>query len=414
MTTLPAPVLTMLWTLTFGTSVLLAQELSGPMAGPTDAVVPRALQSPDRALEPGAVTDAAAQDNTRLPITFGATLAGYYDDNIYIQPGDAGRTGDFIYDIVPFITYNSARNTGVDNSVQVTYAPGFVVYQDHSGNDTFEQTGSFVYGYHGSRCDLVVSQQYASVQNSAPDEGDLVKVQEYRTVVNFDYIIGAKLSASVRAQQDIDDYDQGFGSKQWTGSLYLNYEIMPKTTLGFGVVGGAADLEGPNQTFQQVNGRVVYTPTEKLSFTATAGGEFRQTQGSSETTVTPVFSAGFTYNPWDDTNITVSAYRSYNYSAKFFGQDYLATGTSFSVTQGFREKLWATLSGSYENAHYEDNLADEANDLDYDYFTLRAALDYQANDWWSLGGYYQYRRNISATINGFVDNQVGARVRFTY
>jgi hypothetical protein len=406
-------VLAMIWTLTFGTPVLLAQELSGPMAGPTDAVVPRAVQSPDRALAPGAETD-ATQDNGRLPITLGATLAGYYDDNIYIQPGSVGRTGDFIYDVVPFVSYNSARNTGVDNSVQITYAPGFVFYLNHSGNDTFEQNGSFVYGYHGSRCDLIVSQQYASVQNSAPDEGDLVKVHEYETVLNFDYTIGAKLSATVRAQQDINDYDQGFSSTQWSGSVYLNYEIMPKTTVGLGVVGGAADLEGPNQTFEQVNGRVVYTPTEKLSFNATAGGELRQTQGYSESTLTPVFSGGFSYVPWDDTSVTINAYRAYNYSAKYFGQDYLATGASFSFTQGFRQKLWATLSGSYENAHYEDNLADESNDIDYNYFTVRVALDYQANDWWSFGAYYQYRRNISAEINGFVDDQVGCQVRFTY
>lgn len=403
----------MIWTLGFGTSLLLAQELSGPLAGPTSSVVPRALPSPDRALAPGADTDAAA-DGGRLPITFGATLAGYYDDNIYIQTGSAGRTADFIYDVVPVLSYNSARNTGTDNSVQVTYSPGFVFYQNHSGNDTFEQNGSFVYGFHGSRCDLIVSQQYASVQNSAPDEGDLVKVHEYQTVVNLDYAIGAKLSATVRAQQDITDYDQGFASKQWSGSVYLNYEVMPKTTLGLGVVGGAADLEGPNQTFQQFNGRVVYTPTEKLSFNATAGGELRQTQGYNEMTLTPVFSGGFNYVPWDDTSVTVNAYREYNYSAKYFGQDYLATGASFSVTQGFREKLWATLSGSYENAHYENNLADETNDIDYNYFTVRAALDYQANDWWSLGAYYQYRRNISEEINDFVDDQVGCRVQFTY
>jgi hypothetical protein len=409
----PTFMLATFWTLSLGTRLLLAQELSGPLAGPTDEVVPRVLQSPDRTLEPGAGTD-TAQDNARLPVTFGITLAGYYDDNIYIQPGAAGRTGDFIYDVVPFVSYNSARNTGVDNSVQVTYSPGFVFYQRHPGNDTFEDTGSFVYGYHGSRTDLMVTQQYASEQNSAPDEGDLVKVHEYRTVVNLDYTIGAKLSATARAQQDIVDYDQGFGSKQWTGSVYLNYEMMPKTTFSVGVLGGAADLEGPNQTFEQVNGRVVYTPTEKLSFNATAGGEFRQTQGYAGTTVTPVFSGGLSYNPWNDANFTANAYREYNYSAKFFGEDYLATGASLSVTQGFREKLWATLSGSYENAHYENNLDDEANDIDYNYFTVRAALDYQANDWLSLGAYYQYRRNVSAEIDSFVDNQAGLQLRFTY
>jgi hypothetical protein len=402
-----------LWMLILGTPGLLAQELGGPLAGPTDAVTPRAAVSPDRALEPGAGADATVP-NRRLPFHFGITLAGYYDDNIYIRPGGAGKTGDFIYDVAPFVTWDSAQNTGLDNSVQISYSPGFVFYQEHPGNDTFEQNGSFLYGYHGSRSDLVVTQQYASIQNSAPDEGDLVKVHEYLTTIKFDYMLTAKMSATLRAQQQIIDYDEGFASKQWTGSAYVNYEVMPKTTLSLGGLFGAADLDGPNQTFEQINGRVVYTPTEKLSFNATAGGEFRQTQGYAGTTVTPVFSAGFTYNPWDNTNVTATAYREYNYSAKFFGEDYLATGTAVSLTQGFGQKVSATLSASYENAAYADNLEDEANDINYNYFTARAAVDYRLQDWCDLSAFYQYRRNISAVLNGFVDDQLGLQLRLTY
>ena len=164
----------------------------------------------------------------------GLTLAGYYDDNIYVAPSGAVKVGDFIYEIAPFVSYNSAAQTGVDNSFQIFYSPGFVFYQDHSGNNTIEQNGSFVYGYETGRSSLSVSQQYVSVQNSAPDLGDLVKVTEYLTTLNFDYSLTAKLGLTLRAQQEIVDYAQGFDSKQWTTSAYLSYEVMPKTTVALG------------------------------------------------------------------------------------------------------------------------------------------------------------------------------------
>lgn len=439
----PTRVLIAAWTLTLGTPLVLAQELPGPLAaeessadpvagpttavtpvaepegsdpnslaGPTVSVLPRAEVSPDRALAAGAGADTTQSDN-RLPFQLGLTLAGYYDNNIYVQPG-GGRVGDFIYDVVPFISWNSARETGVDNSIQITYAPGFVIYQDHPGNDTFEQTGSFVYGLHGAKSDLVVTQQYASVQNSAPDVGDLVKLDEYLTTINFDYALSARLGLTLRAEQQIIDYDNGLDSNQWTGSAYLGYELMPKTTIAVGSLVGVADLQGPNQDFVQINGRVIYNPTEKISVNATAGVEFRQTEGYASTATTPVFSGGLSYVPWDDTTLTAAVYREYNYSAKFFGEDYLATGGSFSVTQAFFHKVYATLSGSYENAQYENNLDDESSDQGYNYFSARAALDYQLKDWCDLGAYYQFRESISHSIGGFTDDQVGIQSRFNY
>ena len=420
-------------TLVLGSPGLMGQQLSGPtvatdttagpvepdeagnpsLLGPTTAVLPRAETSPDRSLAPGAGADTTEASN-RLPFQLGLTLSGYYDDNIYVRPSSSGRVGDFIYDVVPFVGWSSAQETGIDNSIQINYSPGFVFYQDHPGNDTFEQNGSFVYGFQGSRCNLVISQQYSSVQNSAPDVGDLVKVQEYLTTINFDYTLSAKLSMTLRAQQEIIDYDHGFDSNQWTGSAYLNYELLPKTTIALGSVVGAVDLEGPNQEFVQVNGRLLYNPTEKLSVNGTAGVELRQTQGYSATILTPVFSGGFSYNPWDHTNATLNAYREYNYSAKYFGQDYLATGVSGSISQTFFEKLAATLSASFENAHYENNLNDESNDLGYNYFTVRAALDYRWKSWCQFSAFLQYRESISHTIDGFTDDQAGVQTRFSY
>jgi hypothetical protein len=403
------PLLAAMLSFTACTSILVAQEL----AGPTTEVTPRAEVSPDRALAPGAGADTTETDD-RLPVQLSVTLAGYYDDNIYVQPRGPNRVGDFVWTVAPTIAWNSAHFSGMENSVQVAYSPGFIFYQDHPGNNTVEQAGTFVYGYHGPRSDLVISQQYASVQNTAPDLGDLVKLQEYITTINLDYTLASKLGLTLRAQQDIIDYDDGFDSTQWTGSAYLNYMAMPKTTFGVGALFGAADLEGPNQTFEQLNGRVLYTPTAKLSFNATAGVEFRQTQGTGRQQVNPTFSLGLDYDPFDGTDLNLSAYRAYAYSAKYFGDDYLTTGVSGSLTQRFFQKFYATITASYENADYEDNLGGQSSDLGYNYFSVRPELSFRPTDWCQLGIYYQYRRNVSSTVDAFTDNQAGFQSRFTY
>jgi hypothetical protein len=375
------PLLAAMLSFTACTSILVAQEL----AGPTTEVTPRAEVSPDRALAPGAGADTTETDD-RLPVQLSVTLAGYYDDNIYVQPRGPNRVGDFVWTVAPTIAWNSAHFSGMENSVQVAYSPGFIFYQDHPGNNTIEQAGTFVYGYHGPRSDLVVSQQYASVQNTAPDLGDLVKLQEYITTINLDYTLASKLSLTVRAQQDIIDYDDGFDSTQWTGSAYLNYAAMPKTTFGVGA----------------------------LSFNATAGVEFRQTQGTGRQQVNPTFSLGLDYDPFDGTDLNLSAYRAYAYSAKYFGDDYLTTGVSGSLTQRFFQKFYATITASYENADYEDNLGGQSSDLGYNYFSVRPELSFRPTDWCQLGIYYQYRRNVSSTVDAFTDNQAGFQSRFTY
>ena len=50
----------------------------------------------------------------------------------------------------------------------------------------------------------------------------------------------------------------------------------------------------PNQSFEQVNGRINYEVTSKLGLYASAGAEFRQFDGNRSTYTTPVFEVGLT------------------------------------------------------------------------------------------------------------------------
>lgn len=387
-----------------------AQELSRPLA----QVPPAASDTPKDDTEKPVPAVTKIEDRGRMPVQFGLTLSGLYDDNIYDQPRGPNRVGDFIWSVAPAISWSSSLVEGMENVVQLSYSPGFIFYQQNPANNTVDQQGTLVYAHHGAKSDLVVSQQYTSVQNNAPDLGDLVKYQEYLTTANFDYQLTGKLGLTLRAQQDITNYDEGYDSSQWTGSAYFDYEALPKTTFGLGGLIGAADLVGPNQVFEQVNGRVLYNPTAKLSFNLTAGLEFRQTQGYGSSRMTPTFSLGLSYQPDDSTDLVLNAYRNYSYSARFFGDDYLTTGVSGSITQRFCQRVYASLSASFENAAYTDNLTNSGTDIGYNYFSVRASVDYTPTRWCELSLFYQYRETVSSTVTAFSDDQAGFQSRFVY
>jgi hypothetical protein len=351
----------------------------------------------------------------RLPFQLGLALGGYYDDNIYIQPSGPQRVGDFIWTVSPSIGWNSAAQTGADNAIQIAYAPTFVFYQTHVDNNTIDQAGNFIYGYNNGKTNLVVSEVASSAQETAIDYGNLVNETTSITTLNLIEQFSGKMSGNLILIQDLTQDDPGLRSSEWTAEAYLDYQAAPKTSVGLGVVGGYAELEGPNQTYEQINGRVSWDPTVKLSFSLTAGGEFRETEGLGGASFTPDFTLGLSYQPFDSTNLGLNAYRRYDYSGRFYGEDYLATGVSASWTQRFLQKFYVTVSSAFEDAMYQDNLSGAFANQSYDYVSARAGLAYRPTSWCELGIFYQYRQNFAEgqSLN-FTDDQAGFTARFTY
>ena len=364
---------------------------------------------------PGQVIPASAILGARLPVQLGLTVTGYYDDNIYVRPDAAGKISDFIWSLAPLIAWNSAAQTGAVNSVQVAYAPTLIFYQEHSHNDTVNEAADVVYGFEGDKVELVVTEQFSQNQENNADFNTLGTETLSATHAELNYQVTGKTNLEVSARQTYTSDDPGLRSIEWTLSSYLDYQLSPKTTFGLGGVVGAVDLEGPNQTYEQVNGRVGYNPDAKLSISATAGGELRQTQGHSSSDATPDFSLGAAYEPFDGTNLGLSAYRRYEYSGRFYGDDYLATGVSASVSHRFLQRYSFAVSGAFEDAKYRDNFANAFASEGYDYFSIRPEVTYTPRIGWELRLFYQYRQSLAeGGVAGFDDNQAGLSASYTY
>ena len=350
----------------------------------------------------------------RLPVQLGGVAQGYYDDNIYVQPDGPGKVSDYVWSLSPFIAWNSAPQTGAVNSIQLVYAPTFIHYQENSQNDIVNQQAQGVYGYDGDKVQVVATEQFGRYQENNADYDELGIETSSVTRVQANYQMTPKTNLEVTARQSYTSDEPGLHYTEWALAGYFDYQFTPKTTMGLGGVLGAADLEGPNQKYEQINGRVGYNPDFKLSFSGTVGAELRETQGHSGGTLNPDFSLGAAYEPWDGTNLGLNAYRSYEYSGRIYGNDYLATGVSGSVAQRFLRKFLFVVSGTFENSQYRDNFSDSFGNQSYDYLSIRPEVSWTPFSGWQVRAFYQYRKSIASGIPGFVDDQVGMSLDVTY
>lgn len=356
--------------------------------------------------------DFQSKQTGRFPVHFGLALSGYYDDNIDTQK--TNKQSDFITTITPFISWNTAADSGAENSFQLYYAPTYERFLDKTSNDTLDQYGTLGFYHNGDKTTFSLTQSVTDSNSNSFDVADRVNHQDYATQFNLNYQLTGKTSISVAAAQTISVYQQGYNSNDWNISSYLNYQMLPKVTVGVGGLIGYADISGPNQTYEQANVQATYVPTAKTSLYGVVGAEFRQTEQGGSTETTPDFSFGANWQPFDGTNLNINASRSFDYSNKFAGTDYIDTGISGSLSQRFIQQIYGTIALSYANAAYQSNSNSGSGGLNYNFYSIKPSLSYQPVEWCNLGVFYQYRENVTSSSNAFKDNQVGFNATFQY
>ena len=92
----------------------------------------------------------------------------------------------------------------------------------------------------------------------------------------------------------------------------MNYQMFPKTNIGLEVVGGIPDQSSsPLQYYQQARVRLHYVATGKLNLKFSGGVEAREFEGRNYIKISPVFSLGLDYHPFDGTTLSVIGYQEY-------------------------------------------------------------------------------------------------------
>ena len=360
----------------------------------------------------------------------GLQIRGVYDDNISFS--SSGAKGGYYFAIEPSIALGFGASGGEGNYIQFSYKPSFFVFVDHDDQNAIQHIITLGAYHRFSRLALTLDQNIELLDGanlntttsglSNPgiiDVGGRNSVNLYTTRLDATYDLTGKTFLSGGLGFSISDYRESLTSSAYfSGNIFINYNYSPKLVIGLGGTGGYnwVDSPSPNQTFEQMNMRVGYQVTGKISLSASGGVEFRQFDGDARGGyVSPVYDLSATYQPFDGTTITLSGNGRIQNSAALAGQDYQTTNITATVQQRFLTRMHLGLTVGYEHAEYFGAANGVNATRDDNYYFIQPSLDLTVTRWWTAGGYYLHREDNSSTeVFSFYDNQFGVRSEFTF
>jgi hypothetical protein len=253
---------------------------------------------------------------------------------------------------------------------------------------------------------------WANTDASAPTRTNI-----FYTRARADYQLTGKMFLQGEFDSPSYAYPGNISNYTVAAGLYLYYNWLPKLSVGIGGTFGYTWVDDPttDQTFEQVNLRLNYEVTAKMSLYASGGVEFRQFDGNRNTYDSPVFEVGVAYHPFSGTNISLAAGRRIYTSGYVSNQDFGATYVAARLQQRLFNRLYLGLGAGYEHSNYLATDRDVNATRDDDYWFIEPSLDVAITRWLSAGVYYLHREDSSnEDFFSWEDNQVGVRatVRF--
>ena len=230
---------------------------------------------------------------------------------------------------------------------------------------------------------------------SAPniDVGTRINNEVESGLLNLNYQVAQKTSLDSRFSVEHDSYQGGLNSTDTSISSILNYQALPKTTVGLGGSFGYTTVEsGQDQYYEQGLLHLRYLPTYKITVDFTGGVEIRQIQNGPNRT-TPVFDFELSYAAHESTTLSLKVSRQTDTSAFFEDQDIDGTKVEGRVRQRLFQKVYLTLSGGYQHSDYV-NAGAAANRTD-NYFFVGVESAVEVTKWLRMKASYQFQQNDS-------------------
>jgi hypothetical protein len=356
-------------------------------------------------------------------------VRGVWDDNIFIT--HTNKVSDYYFAIEPSISIGWGDMEGRSRSyLRLDYMPSAILFVDHSDQDAFNQYIHLEGGFNSGRLTVSLSEDIAILEsanlNSFYDTTGLwantdasapTRVNIFYTRLRASYQLTGKMYLQGELDSPSYAYPNHISDYTVAGGLYLYYNWLPKLSVGIGGTFGYTWVDEPstNQTFEQINLRLNYEVTYKLSLYASGGVEFRQFDGNRDTYDSPVFEVGVAYHPFSGTNISLAAGRRIYPSGYVSNQDFGATYVAARFQQRLFQRVYFGLGAGYEHSNYFTTDRNVNATRDDDYWFIEPSVDVAITRWLSAGVYYLHREDISnQDFFSWDDNQVGVRatVRF--
>lgn len=401
-------------------SMAKAQEVIAPP--PQAPVTPEAMQTPNdmqvfNPAEKGGGFPPASHLFSVGPVTLRPHLAYQvtYATGVQSSPGQPHAT--FTHQLSPGMAFDIGTHWALD------YTPTLMFYSDPHFQNNVGHSAALSWGTTYENWTLGLSQNYSRSSTALVETGAQTDTEGYGTALNASYRFNSKISVDLSANQDFQfinqttNLTQGVSnSRDWSTMDWLNYEFWPRLNGAIGAGGGYVNVQNsPNQTYEQLQARVNWLATDKVSFQVHGGGEDRQFQNSGTgNLINPIFGAAIQYQPFEQTKISFNAERAVNVS---YFQDQVTENTSINATldQRLLSKYYLDLSVGYGNTKYVASAAGISVGRTDDSYSFSAGF---TGHFLSRGTYslsYQYSDNSSSQSGfSFSSNQVSFELGYAY
>lgn len=342
------------------------------------------------------------------------TASTIYDGNVFIQ--EEGKEADLITRIAPGVSIRLGDESSPLYLV-ADYTAGFLFFASKSDQNSVDNSLKLDLQWSLPKTLIGFHIGYLGDTGTSIDATDRIERNIYYAGITTNHTLSDKTSIDLNADYRIADYSSGlFDYNEARIQSYFNYQILPKVTLGIGgVYGHLEPQDAPSQNYQEASLRVLWVATGKITVSGNAGVEFRQFGGGDET-FNPVFGLDVAYQITNGTKISFNARRRIFSSVIFQGQNYTATGFTFSISQRLTDRCNLFLTFGYENLDYTSAAPGVEATREDHYFFIRPGVQFRLTQWLALGLFYEYSQNSSSgeLERSFRRDRLGVQLGITF
>jgi hypothetical protein len=294
------------------------------------------------------------------------------------------------------------------------YTPNFTFYSDHHFQDTIGQSVSLAFGTFYDDWQLGLSQNFSYSNASNVQTGTQTETQSFGTGLSASHALNSKISVDLSLSQNLSFPTAYQSTKEWSTLDWVNYQFWPRLTVGLGA-GLGYTVATPDNVFEQVQARIDWRATDKISFGITGGAQSTQFSGSGGTPIlNPIYSVSIQYQLFEHTQLFLGANQAINTS---YFDNQVTQNTSFNggVNQRLFQRFMLSVSSAYGMTTYLKAVPGIADQSAIDNFSLTVSLGTTIFKRASISTFYTYSQAISDQPGlAFVSNQIGFNLGYAF
>ena len=188
-----------------------------------------------------------------------------YNDNIFLSNSD--RVADVIWTASAGLIFELGDfRSQNENYFSAQWIGQPVIYTENSEQNGFNQFAALRFQYRFNKLVMKLDSSYSIVKGSNREVNTITTTQTFWNSLVFGYDYSDKTNFNLAFTQNASSTESFQNTSQYQVRAGMNYQIFPKTRVGFQGVAGVMDsTDTPLQYLQQALIQVSYSATGKLS-----------------------------------------------------------------------------------------------------------------------------------------------------